>query len=384
VIALWAALCLAPQDGDLVLQGARILTAAGPEIPKGRLVIAGGKLRVVDAGGDAPAGAKTVDLAGKVVIPGLVDSNSALGIAGQANEDASEVTPGARILDSVDLDHADFKRAARSGVTTVYVGPGNRNVVGGLGAVLKTDGEARILVAEAALKATVGPGPASGNFPPRGVTPTFYARRPTTRMGVFWELRKSLVDAREGRSEESAVLRRALEGKLAVRIAASRATDLETALRIRDEFGLTILFEEAQEAPELLEVLARRKTPILLRPSATPAAAGGEGQARLDAFTRLRKAGLDVALLSLSPGDPEGLREAAIFAVRHGADRDEALRAVTAVPAKLIGAGDRAGTLEAGKDADLVVLSGDPLDPASRVERVMIGGRWVGGKRSDR
>ncbi len=382
-------LVLGADDDVVVVKGGCVVTMAGPEIAGGVIVIEGGKIRKVDPRAEIPAGARVVDATGKFVIPGLVDAASSLGIAGQANEDASEITPHVRILDAVDPRSRDLRRAQQAGVTTIFVGPGNRNVIGGLGAVVKTAGRTReemTVRADAALKAAIGSGPSTGNFPPRGVMATFYSRRPTTRMGVSWEFRKAFSDAREGaEGEPFDVLRRALEGKLAVRIAASRATDIETALKAAEELGLSIVFEEAQEAYKLARTLAAKRVPVLLRPA--PAAGGpagfDAGDARPGAFAALREAGVKTGLLCAEEGDPDSLLAAARFAVRFGARREDALRAVTLVPAEILGVADRAGSIEAGKDGDLVVLSGDPLDLTSRVETVLIGGKVVYGGRSE-
>src|SRR5205085_5732021 len=137
----------------------------------------------------------------------------------------------------------------------------------GVASVIKTSGSSRaamIVREEAALKAAVGPGPSQGNYSPRGGAATFFARRPTTRMGVAWEFRKAFFDARALKDAAGEIdpgkglLLQALAGKLPVRISASRVTDLETALQIADELGLTISFEEAQEAYQQAAVLAKK------------------------------------------------------------------------------------------------------------------------------
>jgi imidazolonepropionase-like amidohydrolase len=385
-------LALGFPDEAVVVRGGRLLTLAGREVAGGALVIEGGKIRRVGAAAEVPEGARVIDATGKVVIPGLVDAASTLGIAGQANEDASEVTPHVRILDAVDPRSRDLRRAQQAGITTLFLGPGNRNVIGGLGAVVKSAGRTReemTLRADASLKAAIGSGPSFGNFPPRGVMATFYARRPTTRMGVAWEFRKAFADARNGdlasgSAEGREILKRALEGGLKVRIAASRATDLETALKAAEELGLSVVFEEAHEAYKLAPILAARRVPVLLR----PAPAGGAPQAlegaeaRPGAFAALREAGVTTALLAADESDPDSLLAGAAFAVRFGARREDALRAVTIVPAEILGVAGRVGSLEAGKDADLVILSGDPLDLTSRVEMVLIGGKVVYGGRT--
>lgn len=396
MIALAAALLLGLQVEDAtVLTKARIITVSGEEIPEGSVVVVNGRIQQVGATVDVPQGAKIVVLAGKTVIPGLIDGGCTLGVAGPANEDGDEVAPQVRIADSLDPRSPDLARARGCGVTAAFVEPGNRGVIGGTAAVIRTSGTSRaamILREDAAIKAAIGPGPSQGNYPPRGGAATFFARRPTTRMGVAWEFKKAFFDARRGGERHSEGdpgrerLLLALAGKLPVRIAASRGTDLETAMQLADELGLTIVIEEAQEAHLHAEALAKRKIPVLLRPSVGAAVIGvNDGtDLRLDTFGILIRAGVRTALLAPGEQRSEGLLSSVAFAVRYGADRRAALRAVTLTPAEILGVSDRMGSLDAGKDADLVVLSGDPADLTSRVERVMIGGRWVSEERADR
>jgi len=383
------ALSARPPAGDVTAyKAARILTGAGAPIADGVLLVENGKILAVGAGLKIPDGAKVVDLGGATIIPGLVDANLLLWLDGMDNEEAREVTPDFRVTDGLNPKARDLKRAVQTGVTTAFVGPGNRNVIGGLAAVLKTDGPTlkdMIVRPEAALKATVGSGPSSGNYPPRGMPPMdFYARRPTTRMGVTWEFRKAFIDAGRNVMEKPAkpdpgqdVLVRALLGKLPVRIAASRAFDIESALRLADEFKLSIVFEEAEEAWRYVDVLAKRKTPVALRPtfqSGRVWAADGS-ELRYGTFAALTNAGVPTALLTGGSGDDESLLAMAAFAVRYGATREQALRAITLTPAEILGVADRVGSLDKGKDADFAVLTGDPLDVTSRVERVVVNGR---------
>ncbi|HLY07900.1 MAG TPA: amidohydrolase family protein [Planctomycetota bacterium] len=371
-------------DGDAVLlTNARILPVSGSPIPKGYVIIRDGKI-VGIAGGEAPADqGRIVDFSGKTIIPGLIHGASALGISGTTNEDGEEVAPNVRILDSFDPRSGDLSRARQSGLTAALVEPGNRGVIGGLASVVKTAGASRssmILRDEAALKAAMGLAPAQGNFAPRGAAATFFTRRPTTRMGVAWEFRKAFFDAQK--AQEPPVLLRALAGTLPVRVSASRVTDIETALQAGEEFHLRIVIEEGQEAYKRAELLAARHIPVLLRPSPPPASSEPE-EFRPDAFTILVRAGVATALLPAGDERPEALLTAVALAVHEGASPSEALRAVTLTPAEILGIADRVGSLAPGKDADLVVLSGEPQAVTTRVEKVMINGRWVFGEKAD-
>jgi len=376
-------------SGDVTaFKAARALTCSGAPIEGAVILVENGKIIAIGSGFKIPEGATVVDLGSATVMPGLVDANLVLWLDGMDNEEAREISPEFRVLDGLNPKSRDLQRAVQTGVTTAFIGPGNRNVIGGLGAILKTHGDSlrqMVVQEEAALKGTVGSGPTIGNYPPRGMPPVnFYARRPTTRMGVTWEFRKAFIDAAKYAAERPArpdpareVLARALARKLPVRIAASRAVDIESALRLADEFKLTLVFEEAEESYRHVELLAQRKVAVALRPSFQPgrvwAADGSE--LRYGTFTALAAAGVPTALLAGGPGEGESLLAMAAFAVRCGATRDQALAAITKTPAEILGVADRVGSLEKGKDADFVVLSGDPLDVTSRVERVVVNGR---------
>ena len=380
------ALLLGLQAEPVLLRGGRVVGPDGKDREKADVLIRDGRIDAVGPSLEAPENARVVDASGRTVMAGLVDASGGLGFEAAPNEEAREVTPAVRALDMLDLRAPARRYALAAGVTTAYVGPGARNVVGGLGAVVRTGGRRReeiLLKEDAALKAVLGPSPASGNYPPRSGPATFYARRPTTRMGVTWELRKALEDARRGREgpadADHEILRLVLAGRLPLRVAASRATDIETALAVAEEFSVAVQIEEGQEAWKLAARLAARKVPVLLRPSFREDPREGL-DVRLDAFRVLREAGVETALLP-PDGEPAELRAAAALQVRHGASRPDVLRAVTAVPAALLGVAERTGTIEPGRSADLVVFSGDPLDPRSRVDVVLVAGRIeIGGR----
>lgn len=383
-----AAALIAPAGEVTAYKAARIFSGSGAPIADGILIVENGKITAVGAGLKIPDGAKVVDLGTATVIPGLVDANLVLWLDGMDNEEAREVTPDYRVVDGLNPKARDLQRAVQTGVTTAFVGPGNRNVIGGLAAVLKTHGGSlndMILREEAALKATVGSGPSMGNYPPRGSPPLdVYARRPTTRMGLTWEFRKAFLDTIKYSDDRPAVsdpgrevLVRALGRKLPVRIAASRAFDIESALRLVDEFNLSASFEEGEEAYRCVDLLAKKRIPVALRPTfqAGRITAADGSELRYGSFVALLKAGIPTALLTGGSGADDSLLTMAAFAVRAGATPEQALRAITLTPAEILGVADRVGTLEKGKDADFAVLTGGPLDVTSRIERVVVNGR---------
>lgn len=376
----------APADEEFLLTNARIYTGTGAVIEKGAIQIRNGRIVTV---GEAPEtsgyhGGRIISLDGKTVIPGLVLGASALGVVGNANEDGEEIAPDFRVLDSYDRSSVDVSRARQNGITTALIEPGNRGVIGGIGTVVKTSdrGGSPLVFEMALLKAAMGLAPAAGNSAPRGTSASFFTRRPTTRMGVAWEFKKAFADAGRREKSETSTLQKALARRVPLRVSASRVTDLDTAIQLADEFHLTLTFEEAQEAYKRVDVLAGRKIPIFLRPVAPPPSQEPQ-EYRLDTFTTLARGGVPTALLPATD-KPDGLLAAISFAVRHGATPEEALRAVTLTPAELLDVADRVGSLAPKKDADLVVLSGPPHEITTRVEKVMIDGRWILGERAER
>lgn len=332
----------------------------------------------------------------------LVDTDFALAGSprGTWAEHSAEVIPHLRVLDSVNLMSNDFKRLMRGGVTTVYVSPDPASVIGSRGAIVKTAGrfEKRIVNAQAAVKATIGSDPSlrgRPSMPPSRFRVTFMTRRPTTRMGVEWVFRKAFYDARRMResgapiggadtppAEALPVLNAILDGQIPLRIQARAQNDIFTALRLAKEFGLKFTLDEGSEAFRALPQLKAAGVPVIYGPiSFEPRGFRrftlDADHARLSTPRRLHDEGIEFALTAAELRDEEGLVRQAMMAQRYGLAHNDALNAITAVPAKLLGLAGRVGTLEKGADADLVVWSGDPLAATSRVRLVLINGQVV-------
>ena len=389
------------QDRVFVLKGARVLPVGQPPIENGVVVVAGGRIQLVGkADAILPQGATVIDCSGKVITPGFVDAATTIGLAARdLNESSSEVTPQLRVLDALDPADKGFRRARRAGTTTVHTAPGNRNVIGGLGAVLKTQGATiaeMLLKDRSSLRVTLGAEPSQGNMAIRGGSPdSIYFRRPTTRMGVVWSLRKAFYDALAWREKKTIpgpdgkppvvvdnpamqTLLEAVDKKLPVRTTARAEQDIRTALRIAGEFGYETMLEEPVEAWRVVDLIAQSKTKVLfgapsLRTSGSARMDGADG--RDGTLMSLAKASIPFAITTAG-GSDDLLREA-LFAVRAGLSEQQALAAITLVPAQILGVQDRVGSLAAGKDADLVVLTGDPFDPTTKIETVYLNGKEV-------
>ncbi|MAE75455.1 MAG: amidohydrolase [Planctomycetes bacterium] len=378
---------LAAQGDTLVLRGARVFTGQG-DFQKGLVVIVkDGKIAAIGRDIPVPQGAKEVDCKDKWITPGFVDAMTALGLTSMnENEESNEVTPQVRAINAIDPEAQNFKRAVAGGVTTAYIMPGQMNVFGGLGVVYKTAGKSRVVREDAGVRMTLGQMPGSGNRSFRGFggSPTsIYYRRPNNRMGTIWEVRRAFYDAMDVREtnlgpqlEPTAaqrVLISALDRKMKVRTTARHGQDIRTALRLAEEFGIAVILDDATEAYKTLDYVVAAGVPVVAGPPSVQAGFDGSTP-HLDTLALLARAGVEVAISTAQRPDALPLVREAGFAVRGGMDRAAALAAVTSVPAKILGVDARVGSLDKGKDADIVLWSRHPLSPYSRAVRVWVDG----------
>jgi len=378
---------------------ARVLPGGKPAINNATLVVSGGKILAVGGEGvKVPDGAKVVDCKGATITPGLIDASFQSGNSTQdLNEQSEEVTPALRILDNIDPEDPLFKRARNNGVTAVHVMPGTRNVIGGLGCVIKTQGDdpkSMVIKEDASLRIVMGAEPSMSNRAIRGGrVNSIYYRRPTSRMGVIWEVRRAFYDAKEALTKTQGapgdappspgtqVLTQVLQGKLTVVTTARSEQDLRTALRIAAEFGYETVIDEAQDAYMVADELADKKAVVMLGAPSADAVSGtgrSDGAApRSGTVAVLAKKGVRFVITTGTNRAALPLVREAMFAVRNGLGPQAALDAITIEPAKLLGLADRIGSLAPGKDADFVIWSHDPLDPAAVAVSVHINGKSV-------
>ena len=314
-------------------------------------------------------------------------------------EQVSEVVPHTRVIDGVNLRSPDMGRLLRDGVTTVFVSPESASVISSRGAIVRTGGPIgdRVVRAADAVKASMGTDPSwrgRGNRPPFRNFVSIHTRRPTTRMGVTWVFRKALYDTARQRqglpivgadapsARAMGVLDEVLAGKIPLRIQARTQHDITSALRLASEFSLPFVLEEATEAHLMLDELVASKTPVIygpiyVSPTGYRASSRETGRARLHTFKALLDAGIDTALTAHELRDEDGLARQAMYAMRYGLSLADVTRAVTQVPARMLGLDDELGTVESGKRADLVVWSGKPFEATSSPAVVLMGGEVV-------
>ncbi len=371
--------------------------AGGTKAEYGVVIIEDGKITQVGSVDTVtvPSGATIVSPEGVHITAGLIDANSTAGVVNPATwaEHGSEIVPHLRVLDAVSLTDKTFARLARRGVTTVYVSPGPGSVVGSQGAVVKTAGPLaqRVLRKGGAVKATLGSEAwrrGVGNTRPRG-SARFNARRPTTLMGAVFVFREAF--SRAGRRQEQGpagpVLREVLAGKRSLRIQARRRGEIETALRLTQEIGVPFVLEEGIEAYHLLDELAAAKTSVVFGPIAERGRGyrGRTGEADdpcLSTPALLAQRGIPFCLSANDRVGEDGTWAQGMLAVRYGLSMRQAVHALTTAPADLLG-GDvaaRIGSLGVGRDADVVIWSGEPFEATTRPTTVFVGGEIVHGE----
>lgn len=360
------------QAERVLLKAGRVHTVSGKTFEPGQILIEDGKIVAVAKSIKDAGDATVLDHSDSVVMPGLVNAYSQLGVVGNSSEFTREVTPGFVLRGGVDWRSRDFQVARESGCTTVHLAPGTENVVAGMSMIVKTAGDApqqRTLVENHGMFFTVASDPASRNSSRRRPD-SIYVRQPTNRMGVVWVLRSTLARALDKRDEAEPELLEALSGKRPIYAVSRTSYDLTTLLTLSDEFNFKSVAIGGQEGFKLKEKLAERKVPVILGPMSSRTDGGPE---RSDPAWNnagvLHEAGVTIAL---SGND---LLEQARFAVRFGLPEDVALAAITATPAKLLGVDKRVGSIAKGRDADLVILNGPPLEFTTQVEAVMINGQ---------
>ena len=341
------------------------------------------------------AGEETVDAAGLNIFPGFVDAHSHLGLDSDGvgyegwdyNEMNDPISPQMRGIDGFKPMQPCMRAAAKAGVTTVCTGPGSANVLGGTFCAVKTVGKRveDMLVKEAiAMKCAFGENP-KRCYRDKGVS---------TRMTTAAKLRETLFKAREYLEKKEAAgddagkkppfdmkleaLIPVLKREIPLKAHAHAAEDIFTALRIAREFNVKITLEHVTEGHLIVEELAREHVPCAVGPSLTNASKFELRNKTFDTPGILSKAGLQVSIITDAPVIPqEYLPLCAGLAVKHGMEPFAALQAITINPARHAGIEDRVGSIEPGKDADLVLCAGSPFDTDPDVRAVYINGKFV-------
>jgi imidazolonepropionase-like amidohydrolase len=381
-----------------LIKNANIHSMANENFENGMILVDNGKIIAIGNVVNVPSNVETIDAKGKFVMPGMIDAHCHLGMwedgmgfeGADGNEAVDPVTPQLRAIDAINPSDICFKDALEAGITTVATGPGSANVIGGQFAVIKTYGN-RIdnMVVNDCLAMKV----AFGENPKR----VYHAQKksPSTRMGTAAILRENLIKAqmyieKQNKALENPdkipdydmkmeALAKVIRKEIPLKAHAHRADDILTALRIAKEFNVDITLDHCTEGHLIVDYLKEgTQKGIILGPTLSNRSKVELQNLTFETPGILSKAGLKVAIMTDHPVIPlQYLPVCAGIAAREGMDEGEALKAITINAAEILGIADKVGSLEVGKDADIVIYSGHPFDLRSKVEFVMINGEVV-------
>lgn len=384
----------------MILIGGRMKTMAGPDIPYGFLHIVDGKIREIgplESGETiSDRGEQIVMLPPGIIMPGIIEAHCHMGITEEkkgmegddCNETVNPVTPFLRAIDAINPMDAAFDDAVRAGITSAMIGPGSSNVVGGQFAFVKTKGrriDDLIVKAPAAMKVAFGENP-KVNYSGQG-------KSPSTRMAIAALLREELfrarqyADRRRNAEEVGEYFEKdfrlecwlpVLRGEIPLKAHVHRVDDIYTAIRIAREFQIRMTLDHCSEGHLIAEELAAEGFPAIVGPDLT---SRNKIEVQNTAFKTagiLQKAGVEIAITTDHPVSLiSSLPLCAGMAVKAGLDEEYALKAITIHAARICGVENRVGSLEPGKDADIAVFSGNPMEIATKTLMTIIDGKIV-------
>ena len=361
----------------LLIKNGYIKTMAGPDLPNGCILIGDdGKIVEVAPVLDAP-GAPVIDAQGHLVTPGCVDAHCHIGLHNEScgwegrdfNEAIDPITPQMRAIDSINPMDEAFPNALKGGVTSACTGPGSANVVGGTFTAIKLAGkrvDKMIIKDPIAMKCAFGENP-------KRVYGQGSKKSPSTRMATAALLRELLfktqryMEAKENGKDPSFDMKLeamipVLKGEIPLKAHAHRADDILTSIRIAKEFGVKLTLDHCTDGALIADELAEEGYPAFVGPSL-----GSKSKLELihksfETPKVLAEAGIKVSIITDAPVIPlQYLPMCAALAVKEGFPVEEGWKAITINPAESIGIGDRVGSLEPGKDGDVVIWSADPM-----------------------
>ncbi len=338
---------------------------------------------------------EVIDLAGKYLFPGFIAAHSHIGlkeesvndpVGSDVNEMTDPITADVKAIDGFNPEDPAIDRALSGGVTTVMIVPGSGNTVGGQGAIIKFKSK---IVDEMIVKEPAGLKMAFGENPKRVYGDQ--KKTPSTRLGVAAVVRtyftrvqdymkKKEIARKDGKPFTERDLKleageKVLKGEIPARIHAHRYDDILTAARIADEFGFKFVIEHGTEGYKIVDLLKTKGIPVVVGPLMTFRTKRELKDMTMESIKILNEKGVLVSLMCDHPVVPlEYASIQAASALRYGAREEDLLKMLTINPAKILGISDKTGSVEEGKDADLVVWSGHPFDARSKVEGVYIEG----------
>ena len=384
---------------SFAIKGGTIFTMDGSPIRDGIILIKDGKIEKVGKKLSVPRGTPLIDASDFTIMPGLINPRSYVGISSNwrrqssTDEISKPVVPEMEVKHAIEPHAPQFSFFRELGITTALVTPGNRNVIGGQGVIIKTNGIVvdKMIVQDKAVM-VLG----------LGVSAKRSDSMPSTRMGIAALLRETLTKAQEYQVKQEAsadkeddkkpkkdlsleALLPMLRGEKPVLIHCERQDDILTALRIADEFNLKVILDGATDAYKVVDQIKKRNIPVIIEDLFRGAGNVEDKGFNPETPAILTKAGIKVTFRAQEgswntpgAGSPGGdLLEIAAFAVKNGMEINQALQAITINAAEIIGADTKIGSLSPGKDADILILRGHPLRIKSIPEAVFIKGKLV-------
>ena len=379
----------------ICIRNGNVHNAIDPQSFAADILIRDGKIKEIGANLSVPDGTEIIDASDKEVYPGFVEAHGNIGLDGYGigyegmdyNELNDIVCPQMRGLDGVKPMDPAFAMAAKAGVTSVCVGPGSANVLGGTFTTIKTVGKR---VDNMVIRDGVAMKCAFGENPKR----VYRDKEDSSRMTTAALLRETLFKAKEYLAKKEAAgddiskspafdmkmeaMIPVIKGEIPLKAHVHATEDIFTALRIAKEFGLKITLEHVTEGHLIADELAKENVPLAVGPTLTSAS---KFELRNKSWITpgvLDRAGCQVSIITDSPVIPqEYLPLCAGMAVKAGMDPFKALQAITINAARHAGISDRVGSLEVGKDADIVITDGCPFEVSTTIEKVLIDGKVI-------
>ncbi|MBM7553831.1 amidohydrolase [Thalassobacillus pellis] len=367
-----------------IITNVHIYPVSSSPIRNGELGIKDGKIIAIGSNLKKSENIELIDGKGMMLFPGFIDVHTHIGLydegTGWAGSDANEtieaMTPHLRAMDGAHTLDPAFLDAVQAGVTSAHIMPGSANIIGGMTSVIKTTGkniENMLLRDTAGLKLALGENPKRVHSTSRNDS--------ITRLGIMGMLRETFYHAKHTDQPEEhrvAPIVRALKKEIPVRIHAHRADDIISAIRFADEFDLDLRIEHCTEGHMIAEELADRGLQVSVGPTLTRRSKIELKNKTWNTYRVLTDHGIDVSITTDHPYTPiQYLNLCAALAAREGLAIEKALEGITILPAKNLGVDDRVGSIEVGKDADLVLWNGHPFEFMSKPIWTMINGKII-------
>ncbi|MEA4827104.1 MAG: amidohydrolase [Clostridium sp.] len=380
----------------ILVKNGKIVTMANKDYENGCILIKDGKILRVAENIEVDKDVEIIDAKGGWVLPGLIESHCHIGIYEQdmgfegldVNEATDPITPELRAIDAINPMDTAFDDAVRAGVTTVMTGPGSANVIGGQFVAMKTKGvciDDMILLEPAAIKVAFGENP-KRVYKDR-------KRMPTTRMATASLLRETLIKAKDYKLKKEKTLKEesdfdknfkleellpVIDKKIPLKAHCHRADDILTAIRIGKEFDLELTLDHCSEGHLIADYVKQSGRCAIVGPSLTSRSKIELKNKSFSTPAILSKNGVKISIMTDHPVTPiQYLPICAGLAVKEGLDMKEALKAITINAAEICGVSDRVGSIETGKDADIAIFDGNPLEILTSTLYTIINGEVV-------